>query len=409
MPCPNSINCPGTDNPVANFSSEAPDQTIWLSTNWGFYQPPGTVFPPGNDCVIFAQSVVSQDDALACGTAAQTECVNGIQVIETSPACSVIGSNPNPPPTPPFHPRPSPPGPVIAAFSGFSCAQQDYTFTIMATGTNIPIALTVTGGSLPPGLTLTPDGVLSGSPTTPGAYSFTVTATDSNNQTSAKDMNFVVLGIVTDSVLPDGAQGTAYSQQLVGGGGEDTFVITAGSLQTGLTMNEFGLISGTPSTSGSTTFTVTVTDAFLNTCDKDFVLSVSGASGCPNFSTTDWTPATGPNWVGSAVGSGAVCTVALSFPSFTGTMNVQGTVIQTGGPCNCNLRVVMTAYSGGNPFFSVYDSLSNDYLGVIGFPTEPGTYDFPFTLPSADTYSLFIAYGGHPGDFVNFVCTYTNV
>ncbi len=44
-----------------------------------------------------------------------------------------------------------------------------------------PITITVVGGSLPPGLTLNSSGLLSGTPTTAGSFSFTVRATDANS------------------------------------------------------------------------------------------------------------------------------------------------------------------------------------------------------------------------------------
>ncbi len=52
-----------------------------------------------------------------------------------------------------------------------------YTFTYIATGSPTP-TYAVTAGSLPPGLSLTSAGVLSGTPTTAGSYTFTVTASN---------------------------------------------------------------------------------------------------------------------------------------------------------------------------------------------------------------------------------------
>lgn len=50
-----------------------------------------------------------------------------------------------------------------------------------AAGGDAPYTFTVTSGSLPAGTALSTAGVLSGTPTTPGEYSFTVTATDSSD------------------------------------------------------------------------------------------------------------------------------------------------------------------------------------------------------------------------------------
>ena len=276
-----SPSCPGTDNPVANFSSEAPDQTIWLSTNYGFYQPPGTVFPPGNpDCVVFAQSSVNVGDANDCGQFAQLECVNGVQIYEPSPTCIVTPSGPSGPTN---HPLPFTPGhadkPDLSGFNGFSCNDQDYSFSIPLVGGAPPVALTVTDGNLPPGLTLAPDGTLSGHPTSPGSFTFTVTATDANNHSSSKVMHFTVLGI--SSSIPSVEACIPCSVQIQGGGGADTFEVTRGSLPTGLSMDEFGLITGTPdgSSVGNNIFTVTVTDNFFNSCSQQVVMQVTPATG----------------------------------------------------------------------------------------------------------------------------------
>ena len=55
-----------------------------------------------------------------------------------------------------------------------------YTVTITATGGVSPYTFAVTTGSLPAGLTLNPTtGVLAGTPTAPGSFTFTLTVTDS--------------------------------------------------------------------------------------------------------------------------------------------------------------------------------------------------------------------------------------
>ncbi|NHQ94385.1 putative Ig domain-containing protein, partial [Janthinobacterium lividum] len=59
-----------------------------------------------------------------------------------------------------------------------------YSETITASGGASPYGY-VSSGSLPVGLSLAPNGTLSGTPTAAGAYSFTITATDSSTGTSA--------------------------------------------------------------------------------------------------------------------------------------------------------------------------------------------------------------------------------
>ena len=83
------------------------------------------------------------------------------------------------------------------------------------------------------------------------------------------------------STLPNGTAGTAYSATVsaTGGTAPYTFALTAGTLPAGLTLNPVtGQISGTPTTAGTSSFTVTATDA--NTCAGSRAYQiVAGAPG----------------------------------------------------------------------------------------------------------------------------------
>lgn len=61
-----------------------------------------------------------------------------------------------------------------------------YSWSLSAGGGTAPYAFTVTGGSPPPGLTLTAGGVLTGTPTRLGAYSFSVQASDAAGCTGSR-------------------------------------------------------------------------------------------------------------------------------------------------------------------------------------------------------------------------------
>lgn len=73
----------------------------------------------------------------------------------------------------------------------------------------------------------------------------------------------VTLNMVTASTLPSGTAGQAYSTQLLTSGGQPpiNFSLISGALPTGLTLNSTGLISGTPTTMGTYSFTVRATDS----------------------------------------------------------------------------------------------------------------------------------------------------
>jgi hypothetical protein len=146
-----------------------------------------------------------------------------------------------------------------------------YSQTLHATGGVPSYSWSVTAGSLPQGLTLSSAGVISGTPTgTAGTSNFTVTVTDSqtpSHATSSAPLSIVVseppLSVTTLS-LAVGSVGTAYSQtlQAIGGTPPYTWSISLGSLPAGLSLNaNTGTITGVPTTTGTTNFTVKVTDS----------------------------------------------------------------------------------------------------------------------------------------------------
>lgn len=110
-------------------------------------------------------------------------------------------------------------------------------------------------------------GVLTGTPTEAGDFVLNVAVTDSAHSPGMATGNFSItiaapLQITTTS-LPSGSPGVFYSTTLAATGGFSpyTWSITQGSLPGGLTLNATsGLISGTPTNSGTSSFTIQVSD-----------------------------------------------------------------------------------------------------------------------------------------------------
>jgi large repetitive protein len=142
--------------------------------------------------------------------------------------------------------------------------------TLSSTGGAAPYTYTLQSGTLPVGLTLS-NGVISGTPTRRGAYTFSVRSTDSTSPTPQfTDKGYtgnvqnptLTLSPSTYSVVQNVA--TSFSLSTAGGVAPHSYQtepFVGAAPAPGLTMNAAGLITGTPSTLGSTITSIRVTDA----------------------------------------------------------------------------------------------------------------------------------------------------
>jgi hypothetical protein len=136
-------------------------------------------------------------------------------------------------------------------------------------GPALPYSFTVLAGALPPGLVLGDNGNVIGIPQQAGTWSFWVELSDEDPPSAewctpgASERLFTItvrpgLGIQQQSqrVL---VAGRPFSLQLTsGGGGPQTWSVWAGSPPAGITLSRDGLLSGTPTVPGSSTFIVQV-------------------------------------------------------------------------------------------------------------------------------------------------------
>ena len=132
-----------------------------------------------------------------------------------------------------------------------------YSPSLSASGGTTPYSWTHEG-NLPPGLLLSEAGQLSGQPSTAGNYSFSVQVSDLWGSTANRQFSLTVnsqtsaLMITTPSPLPSGTVGVEYEFNMAATGGDEpyTWELTDSSLPSGLTINEAGVISGTPTQAG---------------------------------------------------------------------------------------------------------------------------------------------------------------
>ncbi len=257
---------------------------------------------------------------------------------------------------------------------------------VHATDSGSGQTLTYTAASLPAGLTINSStGLISGTPTTAATSSATVTATDGTGASGSATFTWTINPVtegnivtVTNPGAQTGTVGTAASVQIhaTDSGSGQTLTYTAASLPAGLTISSStGLISGTPTTAGTSSVTVTAKDG-------------TGASGAATFSWTINPVTTGGSckvvytnnsqWPGgftaqvviSNTGSSAISSWSLAF-TFGGdqkvTQNFNGGFSQSGE----NATLTNASYNGAiAPGGSVTDGFQGSWTSSNAAPTS---------------------------------------
>ena len=231
-----------------------------------------------------------------------------------------------------------------------------YSGTLSATGGTSPYTWSVSSGSLPPGLSLgTATGAISGTPTSSGTSNFTVSVSDSSNpvQKQSASTSIVIAAApvpqlaIGSSALPSGTVSKAYSGTLGATGGTSPYKwsVSSGSLPTGLSLaSATGAISGTPTSSGTFNFTVSVSDSGSPVQSQSAATSIvtvpalqittaalpNGVEGAPYNATVSATGGTPPyTW---SLGSGSFpssLALAATSGSINGTPSTWGTFTPT--------------------------------------------------------------------------------
>lgn len=149
---------------------------------------------------------------------------------------------------------------------------------ILAASGDSPMTWTLEDGALPEGLTLNPNtGTIAGTPLKPGNFRFTVKAANAVGE-DRKEYTMTVADppAITTETLGSGISGTEYEQTLTATGDSPMkWAIRSGSLPDGLSLDaNSGKISGTPTKSGSYTFTVAAENS-VGSAEREIILVIA--------------------------------------------------------------------------------------------------------------------------------------
>ena len=247
-----------------------------------------------------------------------------------------------------------------------------YRGVLTASGTGA-ITWAVTSGSLPAGLSLNAStGIISGTPSAIGTYIFTVRASDSNGSTLRSFTIYVYTttlqpDIDTAQTLPDGKTGTPYYETLNAfATSYVTWAVTSGTLPAGLTLDsQSGVISGTPTSAGTFTFTVRAANAY-GSASKSYTIKITASSS-----------GTKPAITTTALPSGE------AGKSYSASLTATGTTPITWTAQNLPAGLAINSSTGA----------------VTGTPTAAGTYSTVITASNSygtdsKTYTLTISAAG---------------
>ena len=293
--------------------------------------------------------------------------------------------------------------PVITS-TGPAPGQTGVPFSFQITATNAPSPTGFSASGLPPGLGVSSSGLISGTPTTVGNYTPTISASNGTGTGSLVISMPITLGppVVNSPASASGAVGIVFAGYQITASNSPTSFTSSG-LPPGLTMNASGLISGTATSSGTFSATVGALNGTLPNGSQAVTFNIavgipaitsaaaaSGQSGVPfNYQIT------ATNGPGSFGASGLPTGISVN----PATGLISGTTFLIG---SFNATVTATNGTGtGNQALVISTTLGPPVINSATTANSVVTVPFNYQITAANSPTSFGASGLPGGLSVN--------
>jgi hypothetical protein len=268
-------------------------------------------------------------------------------------------------------------------------------FTVTATGTPTPTFAET--GALPTGITLTTAGLLSGTPTESGSFPIVITASNAVSPAATQDFTLSVGAgpIFTSADHATFNKGTAGTFTVTASGSPPPTFTETGALPAGVTLNgTSGVLSGTPTQSGSFPIVITAANGSGPNATQNFTLTVDAPAAITSTASTTFVKGHAGSFTVTATGY-PLPTLGESGALPAGVTFVPGTGVLSGTPTvTGSFALVFTATNDiGTPATQGF-TLTVDALPAITSANattftkgDPGTFTVTATGTPAPTLS----------------------
>jgi uncharacterized protein YhjY with autotransporter beta-barrel domain len=275
-----------------------------------------------------------------------------------------------------------------------------YSQVLAANGGIAPYVFQISSGSLPVGLSLV-DNRIEGVARADGVFSFTASATDANGVVGSRSYTLSVDSpsiVFAGSPLPAAQIGINYATQLpeaTGGSAPYIYRVISGALPGGLSLEgATRVVSGTPDSQGSFTFTVEVRDSTQGqgpyTATQNFTIEVVDRAPVANPASLTLAYGASTTLVPLPITGGSPTSVAVVAPPSNGTVRVDGLQVY---------YQPVGDFAGRDTFtYSASNAIGTSAAALITIDVQPPNITIqatgPLTTRVGDPYSLIFSVQG---------------